>query len=153
MHSEGWQPFVILNDYADAQLDAQQIQERIGANAVSALTGSCICCDGIDKLRDSVNSIPPREKGITLIEANGTSELYERLKCFLGFSVDEKRTMAEIAQEFGMSTTSVRREVLKVQEEFHDALRSQIADTLENPNEEEIRSELKWFFSLFEKKI
>lgn len=85
----GWNPFIILNDYENASLDAQQLTEKIGPEWVKALSGSCICCSGITELRESVNRIPKREKGITLIEANGTSDAVE-LMSFLGVGLDER---------------------------------------------------------------
>ena len=80
---EGRVPFVILNDYENASLDARQLTRRLDAKNVMALSGSCICCSGIEELRDYVNSIPKRDKGITLIEANGTSDACT-LNGFLG---------------------------------------------------------------------
>ncbi len=87
--AESWNPYVILNDYANADLDAEQISREILPRSVRALTGSCICCDGINELRDSVNNIPMRERGITLIEANGTSDA-SMLMGFLGVGLDER---------------------------------------------------------------
>ena len=89
LQNDGWDPYVILNDYADAELDAQQLAESLSTGTVRALTGSCICCDGIDELRSSVNAIPPRDKGITLIEANGTSDACT-LMGFLGVGLDDR---------------------------------------------------------------
>ncbi|MDJ0956138.1 MAG: GTP-binding protein [Arenicellales bacterium] len=84
-----WDPYVILNDYMNADLDAQQISVDIMPRSVKALTGSCICCDGIGELRDCVNSIPARRRGITLIEANGTSDACT-LMGFLGVGLEER---------------------------------------------------------------
>ena len=81
--TEAWRPYVILNDYVDAELDAQRIYDSIQPSRVTALSGSCICCDGIHELRRCVNSVPPRKRGITLIEANGTSDA-SLLMGFLG---------------------------------------------------------------------
>ena len=86
---EHWRPFVILNDYMDADIDAQQLSENLGSKSIKALTGSCICCDGIAELRECVNGIPQREAGITFIEANGTSDA-SRLMEFLGVGVNER---------------------------------------------------------------
>ena len=70
--NQGWDPFIVLNDYENANLDAIQFTDKIDPKCIKALTGSCICCSGINELRDYVNRIPKRTKGITLIEANGT---------------------------------------------------------------------------------
>ncbi|WP_299531758.1 GTP-binding protein [Ulvibacterium sp.] len=86
---EGWSPFIILNDYENANLDIQQFIGRVESKWVKALSGSCICCSGIDQLRDFVNGIPERTNGITLIEANGTSDACS-LMSFLGVGINER---------------------------------------------------------------
>ena len=85
----GWDPFVILNDYENAYLDAQQLDARMESKGIKPLSGSCICCSGIAELREYVNRIPKRENGITLIEANGTTDACE-LMGFLGVGIDER---------------------------------------------------------------
>ncbi|WP_248723169.1 GTP-binding protein [Seonamhaeicola sp. ML3] len=86
---EGWNPFVVLNDYENALMDAQQLTEHIDLSAVKALSGSCICCSGIEELRNTVNRIPERSKGITLIEANGTSDACKLIE-FLGVGINKR---------------------------------------------------------------
>lgn len=83
----GWQPYVILNDYEDANLDAGQLD--LAPNSVQALSGSCICCTGIHQLRECVNAVPRRERGVTLIEANGTSDACA-LMGFLGVGLKDR---------------------------------------------------------------
>lgn len=85
----GWSPFVVLNDYENANLDAQQLMSDIEPEWVRALSGSCICCSGIGELREYVNSIPERVNGITLIEANGTSDACS-LMGFLGVGLNDR---------------------------------------------------------------
>ena len=85
----GWNPFIILNDYENADIDAQQFTEEIGQKKVKALNGSCICCSGVAELRELVNCIPEREKGITLIEANGTTDACS-LMGFLGVRLNDR---------------------------------------------------------------
>lgn len=84
-----WQPFIILNDYENADIDAQQFTHTIEPNWIKALNGSCICCSGISELRESVNRIPERPRGITLIEANGTTDACS-LMGFLGVGIDKR---------------------------------------------------------------
>lgn len=84
----GWNPYIILNDYENAYLDAQQLTTQIESNWIKALKGSCICCSGIAELREFVNRIPKRTKGITIIEANGTSDACS-LMGFLGVGIDD----------------------------------------------------------------
>jgi len=84
-----WNPFIILNDYENAYLDAQRFIEKMEPKWVKGLSGSCICCSGINELRDFVNRIPERENGITLIEANGTSDACS-LMGFLGVGLNDR---------------------------------------------------------------
>ncbi|MFC5044766.1 GTP-binding protein [Aquimarina hainanensis] len=86
---KSWQPYIILNDYENAHLDAQQFAEQIEPKWVNALTGSCICCSGINELRNLVNRIPERTNGVTLIEANGTSDACALME-FLGVGLQER---------------------------------------------------------------
>ena len=87
--TEGWSPFILLNDYENANLDTQQFTEQLQTKSIRALTGSCICCSGIHVLREFVNNIPHREKGITLIEANGTTDACS-LAEFLGTGLEDR---------------------------------------------------------------
>lgn len=84
-----WNPFIILNDYENANLDIQQFVKQMNPKWVKPLNGSCICCSGIDELRNFVNRIPERTNGVTLIEANGTSDACS-LMSFLGVGINER---------------------------------------------------------------
>ncbi len=86
---KGWNPFIILNDYENANLDAIQLTDKIAPEWIKPLTGSCICCSGINELRDYVNRIPERVNGITLIEANGTSDACSLME-FLGVGLNDR---------------------------------------------------------------
>ena len=57
--------------------------------SIKALSGSCICCSGIVELRNTVNRLPERKNGITLIEANGTSDACSLLE-FLGVGLNDR---------------------------------------------------------------
>ena len=83
-----WNPFIILNDYENANLDAQDFLQYLPQKQINALSGSCICCSGINELRVQVNNIPKRERGITLIEANGTTDATS-LMGFLGVGMED----------------------------------------------------------------
>lgn len=85
----GWSPYVVLNDYENAYVDVEQLKQGLNPKCIKALSGSCICCSGVLELRDFVNCIPERKKGITLIEANGTSDAVELIG-FLGVGIDER---------------------------------------------------------------
>ena len=86
---DGWDPFVILNDYENAHIDSQYFLKQLNPDQVLPLNGSCICCSGINELRNYVNRIPERENGITLIEANGTSDACS-LMGFLGVGLHKR---------------------------------------------------------------
>lgn len=87
--NNGWNPYVILNDYENANMDAQQFTKQVGLNSIKPLSGSCICCSGIVELRNTVNRIPERKNGITLIEANGTSDACSLME-FLGVGLNDR---------------------------------------------------------------
>jgi G3E family GTPase len=87
--AKGWNPYVILNDYENANMDVQQFREQLSSKNIKPLSGSCICCNGIVELRDSVNRIPERKNGITLIEANGTSDACSLME-FLGVGLSNR---------------------------------------------------------------
>lgn len=88
-NNKHWNPFVILNDYENANLDAQQLAVQLKPKSIKALGGSCICCSGIVELRNMVNRIPERKNGITLIEANGTSDASSLME-FLAVGINER---------------------------------------------------------------
>ena len=88
-NKHGWNPYVILNDYENANMDVQQFVKELKLNSIKPLSGSCICCSGIVELRDTVNRIPKRKNGITLIEANGTSDACSLME-FLGVGLNNR---------------------------------------------------------------
>ena len=85
---DGWNPCMILNDYENAHFDAQQFLEFLEPQQVQALHGSCICCSGVFDLRNQINSIQPREHGVTFVEANGTTDAVQLME-FIGVGVRE----------------------------------------------------------------
>lgn len=63
---------VILNDYENAELDAETLREE--AASVEALSAACACCDGLDPLLDlSIAASRSRSDTLT-IELNGTAD-------------------------------------------------------------------------------
>jgi len=86
---KGYHPFLVLNDYENANMDAQQFVSQLELSCIKPLSGSCICCSGIVELRNTVNRIPKRETGITLIEANGTSDACSLME-FLGVGLNDR---------------------------------------------------------------
>lgn len=86
--NESWTPHIILNDYQNAQMDAQGFLDLIPKEKLTALSGSCICCTGVNELRQAVNDVPPTKNTITLIEANGTTDAATLME-FLGVGLKE----------------------------------------------------------------
>lgn len=84
-----WSPYVILNDYQNAYVDAQYFLEQLDSRYISAISGSCICCSGVNELRQKINKVPRRDKGITFVEANGTTDACT-LMGFLGVGIKDQ---------------------------------------------------------------
>ncbi|MEM0968448.1 MAG: GTP-binding protein [Verrucomicrobiota bacterium] len=65
-------PFVIINDYANARVDAASLQKE--GRAVTPIKGDCICCDSLFELMEVLLEVEPTEKRVVLVEANGTTD-------------------------------------------------------------------------------
>lgn len=72
LETRGLDPFVIINDYANARVDASSLQNE--GRTVEPINGNCICCDSVIELMNLLMEIPLTEERVVLIEANGTSD-------------------------------------------------------------------------------
>lgn len=72
LEARGLQPFVIINDYANARVDASSLAQE--GRAVTPINGNCICCDSVIELMNVLLEIPPAGRRVVLIEANGTTD-------------------------------------------------------------------------------
>ena len=72
---------VILNDYADATLDARTLASVV--EEVLPLTGSCICCDSGEELIEALVPVPMTAPGVMLVETNGTTDTFQLLEKLL----------------------------------------------------------------------
>ena len=63
---------VILNDRENAQIDRETLRDQ--ASSVAALTGSCVCCEGLDELCGMVLKAGKSRHEVLLIELNGTAD-------------------------------------------------------------------------------
>ena len=63
---------VILNDRENADIDRETLRDHI--KFVEALTGSCVCCEGIDELYDMLLKLSKSENQALIIELNGTAD-------------------------------------------------------------------------------
>lgn len=68
-------PSIILNDYANARVDAALFAEM--ETTVHPISGSCVCCGSRDELLDTLAAYEPVENGILLLETNGTTDSEE----------------------------------------------------------------------------
>lgn len=71
---------VILNDYENADLDAETLRDR--AATVEALAASCACCDGLEPLVDLALAASRSRHDALLIELNGTADPLPLLESF-----------------------------------------------------------------------
>lgn len=72
LEKRGLDPFVIINDYANARVDASSLKEE--GRSVTPINGNCICCDSIVELMNVLLEIPLVKGRLVLIEANGTTD-------------------------------------------------------------------------------
>jgi len=68
----GLKPFVIINDYSNARVDASFLQKE--GRPVTPINGNCICCDSLFELVDVLEKIEVTENRVVLLEANGTAD-------------------------------------------------------------------------------
>ena len=71
---------VLLNYRENATIDRETLKDY--AANVSALTGSCVCCEGFDELVDMVLKASRSKHDLLLIELNGTADPIPLLESF-----------------------------------------------------------------------
>ncbi len=84
-------PFIIINDYQNAKVDASTLKEI--TQDIIPIAGSCVCCDSRAALLDTLRLITqaPTTPDILFIEVNGTSDAVELI---------EVLALADAAQPF-----------------------------------------------------
>lgn len=73
-----WKPHVILNDHQNAEIDAVTLR-GLGAE-VRGISAACICCDDPNALIEAILGIPPCDKSLLIIEANGSADPYRLIE-------------------------------------------------------------------------
>jgi len=63
---------VILNDYANAQLDSSTLEGM--AASIEPLTATCACCEGLQPLMDLCKKSAKTSSDILFVELNGTAD-------------------------------------------------------------------------------
>lgn len=71
---------VILNDYENAELDAETIQGK--AATIAPLSASCACCGGFDDLIKLSVAAQQTRSDVLLVELNGTADPIPLLETF-----------------------------------------------------------------------
>ena len=71
---------VILNDYENADLDAETLHEK--AATIAPLSSSCACCSGLDDLVDLALTAQSTRSDVLLVELNGTADPVPLLESF-----------------------------------------------------------------------
>ena len=69
---------VVINDYHNAAVDAATLAHV--SEEVTAVSGSCVCCESRDELFDVLALPPRRPDEVLLVETNGTTDTLELLE-------------------------------------------------------------------------
>jgi len=69
---EGVKTDVILNDYADAELDSATLANKV--EDIIPLTSGCACCEGLENLCDGILSFRESKSDTLFIELNGSAD-------------------------------------------------------------------------------
>jgi len=76
---EGLKPSLIINDYQNARIDAEQFRDL--AEEVKALSGDCVCCGSRDALLEALRAFHHDSGRVLLIETNGTTDSAQLIEC------------------------------------------------------------------------
>lgn len=63
---------VILNDRENARIDREALRDD--AETVAALTGSCLCCEGLEELSSMLLDASRTKHDVLFLELNGTAD-------------------------------------------------------------------------------
>ena len=80
LRKRGYSADVILNDYADARLDAATLE--CYAASIAPIAASCACCGGLEELMSLCRSASQASGDILLIELNGSADPLPILETF-----------------------------------------------------------------------
>lgn len=72
LSDEGLRASLLLNDYQNARVDAEQFRELL--EEVSALSGDCVCCGSRDQFFEELRSHRHEPDKVLLVETNGTTD-------------------------------------------------------------------------------
>ena len=69
---EGLTLELIINDYQNARIDAEQFSDL--AAEVKALSGDCVCCGSRDELLEALREVKRESGKVMIVETNGTTD-------------------------------------------------------------------------------
>ncbi|MEM7600831.1 MAG: GTP-binding protein [Verrucomicrobiota bacterium] len=80
MSSRGYRADVILNDFANAEIDAATLDASVAS--IAPIAASCACCESLDELVTLCRTAAAGEGDFLLIELNGTADPLSLLEAF-----------------------------------------------------------------------
>jgi len=147
LEERGLEPFVVINDYANARVDASSLQDE--GRDVKPINGNCICCDSIAELTEILMDIPLMKKRVVLIEANGTTDstaLIEQLLVDPGlqerFSPLLQVAMVDLKR---WGNRHWHNELERLQVETASHIQFTYQDSVAPERFLEVRSDIEWF--------
>jgi G3E family GTPase len=72
LRERGLEPHVVINDYQNAFVDAEQLRGL--AAEISAISGDCVCCGSREELLTKLASFGHLPGRLVLVETNGTTD-------------------------------------------------------------------------------
>jgi G3E family GTPase len=72
LQKRGVEPYVVINDYQNAQVDAEQLRGL--ASEIAAISGDCVCCGSRDELLAQLEKFEHSPGRVVLLETNGTTD-------------------------------------------------------------------------------
>jgi len=72
LKARGLEPYVVINDYQNARVDAEQLRELTAA--VDAISGDCVCCGSREELLASLEKFEHGSGKVVVVETNGTTD-------------------------------------------------------------------------------
>lgn len=72
LKARGVHPYVIINDYQNAKIDAEQLAAL--TEEVRAISGDCVCCGSRDELLENLAKFEHKPGQVVLLETNGTTD-------------------------------------------------------------------------------
>jgi G3E family GTPase len=89
----GARPHLVINDYGQAEIDAATLAQLTAS--VSAINGSCVCCESQAEFLDLLARAPLDDRSVMLVETNGTTDPYEIIEA-LGLDPRARRYTAPL---------------------------------------------------------